>query len=90
MVRRDCPQSDSLCIVSNMVILYEKCMRASFFDFYIPFSCIVENLTVKACSQRTNAKVKKIKEQSDEIKNNGKHQRKFSLSRSLLLAVGRP
>ena len=48
---------------------------------------------VKACSHRakTNAKAKKIKEQSEEIKKiSGKHQRQFSLSRSLSLGVGRP
>ena len=38
VVRRDCPQSDSLCIVSNMVILYEKCIvfRASFSIWLVP------------------------------------------------------
>ena len=49
--------------------------------------------TIKACSQRAkaNAKAKKIKEQSEEIKEiSGKHQRKISLSRSLSLGVGRP
>ena len=44
--------------------------------------------TVKTCSHRAkvNAKAKKVKEQSEEIKKiSGKHQRKFSL----LLGVGR-
>ena len=48
---------------------------------------------LKACSQRAkaNAKAKRIKEQSEEIKKiSGKHQRHFSLSRSLSLGVGRP
>ena len=46
-------------------------------------------VTLKACSHqaKANAKAKKIKEQSEEIKNiSGKHQRKFSLS----LGVGMP
>ena len=46
-------------------------------------------MTIKVCSHRTkvNAKAKKIKEQSEEIKKiSGKHQRKFSLS----LGVNRP
>ena len=30
VVRRDCPQSDSLCIVSNIVTMFKKYMRAIF------------------------------------------------------------
>ena len=50
-------------------------------------------LSLKVCpfGAKANANAKKIKEQSEEIKStNGKHQRKFSLSRSISLGVGRP
>ena len=50
-------------------------------------------MSLKACSHRekANAKAKRIKEQSEKIKKiSGKQQRKFSLSRSLSLGVGKP
>ena len=66
---------------------YKHLLDLYFMELYI---CgLVFYRTVKACSHRAkvNAKAKKIKEQSEEIKKiTGKHQRKFSLS----LGVGRP